>query len=400
MILLPFSCHCTELKVVPNNWANKNSSLKKDWYIYYRFYDPNYKEHPKLKQGKLVVIKRMNQFKTILERQESTRAIILQELEKLKIKAFNPITSKNLQDGSLELEIEPSTSFCKALFMAEKRISASPTTKRDLKSILKFVSNSASQLGYSDIPIKSISRKHLKQLLAHIEMVYGESAHRYNKIRSYLMILFNELVELEACEINPIRDLSKKKSIQRVRNLPNIENRETINKYLQQNHYRFWLFMHIFFHSGARLTEIMKVKRTDVNLTNQSFKITIQKGTINKEVIRPIKKIALPYWEEAIFSASSDDYIFSKGLEPGKEPIQSYQITKRWNRHIKKKLGIKEDFYSLKHLNLDQTAEILGIADASQMASHTSTEITAKYYALGEKQRQNERLKNIENKFA
>ncbi len=214
------------------------------------------------------------------------------------------------------------------------------------------------------------------------------------------MILFNELVELEACEINPIRDLSKKKSIQRVRNLPNIENRETINKYLQQNHYRFWLFMHIFFHSGARLTEIMKVKRTDVNLTNQFFKITIQKGTINKEVIRPIKKIALPYWEEAIFSASCDDYIFSKGLEPGKEPIQSYQITKRWNRHIKKKLGIKEDFYSLKHLNLDQTAEILGIADASQMASHTSTEITTKYYAIGEKQRQNERLKNIENKFA
>ena len=283
MILLPFSCHCTELKVVPNNWANKNSSLKKDWYIYYRFYDPNYKEHPKLKQGKLVVIKRMNQFKTILERQESTRVIILQELEKLKIKAFNPITSKNLQDGSLELEIEPSTPFCKSLLMAEKRISASPTTKRDLKSILKFVSNSATQLGYSDIPIKSISRKHLKQLLAHIEMVYGESAHRYNKIRSYLMILFNELVELEACEINPIRDLSKKKSIQRVRALPNIENRETINKYLQQNHYRFWLFMHIFFHSGARLTEIMKVKRTDVNLTNQSFKITIQKGTINQK---------------------------------------------------------------------------------------------------------------------
>lgn len=400
MILLPFSCHCTELKVVPNNWANKNSSLKKDWYIYYRFYDPNYKEHPKFKQGKLVVIKRMNQFKTILERQESTRTIILQELEKLKIRAFNPISSKNLQDDSLVLEIEPSTPFCKALLMAEKRISASPTTKRDLKSILKFVSNSATQLGYSDIQIKSISRKHLKQLLAHIEMVYGESAHRYNKIRSYLMILFNELVELEACEINPIRDLSKKKSIQRVRALPNIENRETINKYLQQNHYRFWLFMHIFFHSGARLTEIMKVKRTDVNLTNQSFKITIQKGTINKEVIRPIKKIALPYWEEAIFSASSDDYIFSKGLEPGKEPIQSYQITKRWNRHIKKKLGIKEDFYSLKHLNLDQTAEILGIADASLMASHTSTEITTKYYAIGEKHRQNERLKNIENKFA
>ena len=97
--------------------------------------------------------------------------------------------------------------------------------------------------------------------------------------------------------------------------------------------------------------------------------------------------------------AEEDDFIFSKDLLPGKSAIQSYQITKRWNRHVKKKLGISEDFYSLKHLNLDETATILGIDDASAMASHTSTNITSKFYAIGEKQRQNERLKKIENHF-
>ena len=72
MIILPFSCHCTELKVYPNNWTSKNASLKKSWYVYYRFYDPNFRDNPKFKTGKLVIIKRMNQFKTVSERQERT----------------------------------------------------------------------------------------------------------------------------------------------------------------------------------------------------------------------------------------------------------------------------------------------------------------------------------------
>lgn len=400
MIKLPFECYCSELKVHPKNWQLPRASLKKDWYVYYRFYDPTFIDNPKFKKGKLVIIKGMNQFKTIEERQADTKLIIEEEIGRLKNKAYNPITSKNMKVVLSQLDIEPSTSFIAALTMVEKRISASVSTKRDLKSILRYVTTAAIQLRYSDLPINSISRKHLKQLLSHIEICYGESAHRYNKIRSYLMMLYKELIELETVEVNPLRDLSKKKSIQRIRKLPSEGNRQIINEYLKQHQYRFWLFMQIFFHSGARLTEMMQVKRRDINLNEQSFIIIIKKGKVNKEVKRPIKNIALPYWKNAIEAAEENDFIFSKGLEPGKLAIQSYQITKRWNRHIKTKLGIKEDFYSLKHLNLDETASILGINDASEMASHTSASITTKYYAVGEKQRQNERLKSIENKFA
>ncbi len=400
MILLPFSCHCTELKVFPNNWTYKNASVKKDWYVYYRFYDPNFLDQPKFKYGKLVVIKRMNRFKLILERQTHTQLIIEQELDRLKCKAYNPIKRSSNDVVPTRLEIESSTPLIIALTTAEKRISASDSTKRDLKSTLRFITKAASQLEYSQIPINQISKKHIKQLLVHIDLSSGESPHRYNKIRSYLMILFKELIELEIIEFNPVRDLSKKKYVQRIRKLPTIEDRQTINSYLQNYHYQFWLFMQIFFHSGARLTELIKIKRRDLDLKEQHFLITVKKGSYYKEIIRPIKTIALPFWEKAILNAGPDDFIFSKGLEPGKSEIKSYQITKRWNRHVKKKLGIKEDFYSLKHLNLDQTAECLGIKDASAMASHGSIEITSKYYAIGEKQRQNERLKNIENKFA
>ena len=118
------------------------------------------------------------------------------------------------------------------------------------------------------------------------------------------MMLFKELIELEVVEVNPIRDLSKKKSVQRLRKLSSMENRKLINDYLQHHQYRFWLFMQIFFHSGARLTEMMKVRRQDVNLHEQHFMVTIKKGNAYKEVLRPIKNIALPFWEMVVESVA------------------------------------------------------------------------------------------------
>ncbi len=271
MITLPYSCHCTELNVYPNNWTSKNASLKKSWYVYYRFHDPNFRDNPKFKTGKLVIIKRMNQFKTVSGRQESTKLIIEQELDKLRNKAYNPITKKKGEVILFQSEIEPSCPFISALTLAEKRISASPSSKRDLRSILRFVKEAAIQLGYIEMPISMISRKHLKHLLAHIDLVKGESAHRYNKIRSYLMIIYNELIELEVIETNPLKDLSKKKSIQKIRKLPTKEDRQLISEYLHKHQYRFWLFMQMDF-GPLRLRSLFLTLRGLVSLSRHYLK--------------------------------------------------------------------------------------------------------------------------------
>ena len=399
MILLPYGCCCSPLKVHPKNWQTSTVSVKKGWYIFYRFYDPVFKDSPRYKKGKLVCIKRMNFCKSREERQVETQLLIDQELIKLKETAYNPITGKSMHIQE-SFEIEPFTPFIEALTKAEQRIQVAPSTRRDLRSMLRYVTNAAIHLRYNELPIKVISRKHIKQVLSHIDIYYGENSYRYNKIRSYLMILYKELIELETVEVNPLRDIAKKKRIEKLRRLPSLEDRRIIDQHLKEHQYRLWLFMHIFFHSGARLTEMMNIKKEDVNLTKQTFIVTIKKGSYYKEVEKPIKNIALPFWLEAMLSIEDDDFVFSKGLMPGKEHIQSFQITKRWNLHVKKKLGIKEDFYSLKHLNLDETAAILNINDAAAMASHTSTAVTLKHYAINEKSRQNERLKLIHNKFA
>jgi integrase len=143
------------------------------------------------------------------------------------------------------------------------------------------------------------------------------------------------------------------------------------------------------------------LKRKDIDLKNQRYKVIVRKGGINREVWKVIKTIALPYWEEVIEGADVGAYIFHAGLLPGisEKPINRFQITNRWKVHVKEKLNIKADFYSLKHSNLDEITELLSIQDAAKMASHTSTKMVEKNYAVGERQRQFERLKNLTNEF-
>jgi integrase len=400
MITLANSCYCSDLKVYPQNWKTSKASIKEDWMVYYRFYDPQFRQDPKYKKGKLVRLKGMNGFKTLLDRQNQTVKILEAELIKLKEEGFNPITGHFMQ-VALSSTIKASSPFLQALTDVERLITSSKSTKRDLKSTLGFVALASQQLGLSGMPVCQISRKHIKLLLNQIEANQAaESAHRYNKNRTYLMMLFKELVELEAIDTNPVREISKKQRMVPIRKLLTPAERTIIDKHLRESHYRFWLFTHIFFHSGSRLTEMMQVKGSDVDLVNQKFVVTVKKGKLFKQFFKPIKNSCLEYWREAIADCSDNEFVFSEGLIPGKSSINTDQITKRWKKHVKDKLGIDADFYSLKHLNLDETAALLDINAAAEMASHTNSKITAKHYALNEGHRQNQRLIDLPNRFA
>jgi hypothetical protein len=147
MLYLQNGCYCSSLKVHPKNWEAANVSLKKDWYIYYRFCDPQFKSNPIYRKGKLVILKGMNHHhKSIVTRQQETRRLMAEEVKKLKENNFNPITGKSNESHFIYL-IEPTTGFIKALVEIEKEIKGAPSTKRDLKSVSRFVTTAAKDLG-------------------------------------------------------------------------------------------------------------------------------------------------------------------------------------------------------------------------------------------------------------
>lgn len=381
-IQLQNGCSHSKLSVNPSNWNTKKAKIGVNWFINYRFYDSRF---PKPKQIK---IQGMNSFKTLIERQKETLRLIDEECKALQ-NGYNPFSIPN--NSALD-----SLSFIDALKLAIEKVSVAEVTKRDIKSSMAKFEFAITQLNWVQLSISDVSRKHIRQILD----VSSNTDDRFNKHRSYLMILISVLCELELVSFNYVRDIKKRKVVKYLRQVLTDEERTTVNEYLLVEYPEFHRFLHIFFHSGARISELMRLKVSDIDLPRKRFKMVIKKGTSYREVWKTIKNIAMPFWIELIKDANESDFVFSKGLKPGSIEIQPYQINKRWYRLVKKKFNIKADFYSLKHLHTTEVVEFLGINEAAKHNGHTSTSMVSKVYDINRANREEASIASLNNKFA
>jgi len=393
MIQLPNGCYCSELKVNPTNWKTLRATTSKDWYIQYRFYDPTILKNGKI-APKLKIIKGMNSSKTREDRRSDTQILIDNELS-LLLSGYNPITGIIAS----EEEINPRIYLLEAMAKALDKLTLEPKTRQGIVGMFRHFETGAKKLRYDMVQIGEIKRKHIRAIFDYLGGKNNWSNNTFNNYRKYMSIIFKELVELEAMEFNPIIGIAKKEVLKKIRTTLTEKERKMVTDHVESKYPTFWNFLQIFFHSGARISELLLIKKEDVDLKNQRFKIVVKKGRSRKEVMKVIKDVALPFWTNSVQNSKDGDYIFSYDLKPGALPITPIQITKRWYRLVKKPLGITADFYSLKHLNLDETAAILDLQAAASMAGHTTTVVTMAHYAVGEKERIHQRLRAVGNKF-
>lgn len=407
-------CSRSDISVIPANWNTKKASISSEWRIFYRFYDPTFKGTSKW--GKLIVVKGMNKYKTLLERQSSTRSFLAQETTMLDIQGLNPITGEyNAPAGMVtDQEISSDMNFIQALREGMKKMTVSTHTLVDVSCCVDGVEKACKKLwdsvnnrNYSDLPVTLISRRHIKYILEQCGKDNKRwSNHRYNRYKENLSMIFYALKEYEVVEFNPTKDISKKQHVPAIREILTADEFKTIESKLKLEFYNFWRYMMIFFKSGSRTTELLSLRKgSDIMLDKQEFAVIVKKGKRHKRDIRIIHDMVLPLWQEIWDLAGLGDYLFSRGLVPGADMIRKDQVCRRWNRHVKADvdkggLGIKKDFYSLKHLNTDQVAEALDINHAQLGDGHTTPVITLNNYAVGEKQRQRDRLKKVPTKFS
>lgn len=395
MIQLPNNCSCSVPSVYPPDWKTcKTSSLKKKWYVQYYFHDPEFQE--KYKYGKLVIVKSgVNRFKTLNERRSVISALLNFELERLQ-SGWNAITNVTITEVDFDYEIDPSTPATKAIDKAVSRIQGAKSTLSDLKTIKNHFNKSLRQLRIDSMPIKDLSRRHIKAALENISKNRNYSNARYNKVRSYLMIIFVELVELETIELNPIREIKKLKTFRKLKTILNKKERKLILSSLKEYNYEFWRFTVIYFHSGARISEIMQIQKKDVDILNCEFHIVVKKGRRYEEMIKPINFKVRDLWMELMNEAGTNDYLFSDGLIPGPLAISERQVTRRWKRHVKDKLNITADFSALKHLHTDLIAESMDLNMASAVNGHKSNKMALEHYAVNQNKRLMESMKHID----
>ncbi len=406
-------CSRSAITVSPKNWKT-TSMAKKPWMIFYRFHCPSQTgKGTRYPKGMLVTHRGMNEYKTADERRAFCKGTIEAIREDLEDCDYNPITGykKEMFEAiKTDYEIHPNTPLIEAWRLAYEKRKVSKGVKRDFRSVRKYAEVAAKNLKIDAMPIKEVRRRHMKSLLDQLGIVKRDTwtANNYNFYRSHLSMLFNELCQWEAIENNPMDKITKMKHAVAKRATLTKEQRIAIDQGLRKDNYRFWLFMQIFFLSGARETEMMQVKGHHVNLKEQTIKYLILKGTNYQYEYRPIPNNAVNLWEQALVDCKPHQHVFSRGLKPGDEPIKSYQITRRWERWVKlrvdsdgnKKYGENiPDFYSLKHSHSSEVSKRVGTRLAALHNQHTEAILKRNYDTEGVN-RDMEILKGIDIEFA
>lgn len=411
MTNLLFGCTCTELWVSPENW--RESTSKKNLlngYFQYYFFDPAFKDkYPKGKPCREKFKKKLKGFDTLVE-MKAAISFLTDEIEAKISKGYNPITETYmlLPEKPKKDKLHKDLPCVDAIELAWTKIleSADEDVKKPFDDVRiaknRFIKG-LKELHFDNILIKDLKTYHAKEVIAHVKITIGY----YNKFLSYMSKIFTELIEYDCIEVNPFKMFKKKKNRQKIREVLTEQEFVHIMTYLKTANYEFYRYAMIFHYSGARTTELLSVQKKHVNIKTQEYRVWILKGDRYVEETKVIMPDALPLWKEVFaLCKTKEDYLFAKGLVPGKDKMDPEQISRRWNRWVKTNYNnlfdknITADFYALKHLFLDKLDALQNNAAqdvnlAQVHASHRSPAITNSVYLTGKKKREREVLKNI-----
>lgn len=354
-----------------------------------------------------MAIRGMNAYKTLEERQDITRGLIDHEKDLLHTQGYNPITGQYMVPRSAAPEeVTTQTNFIDALRKAAEMARVEDNTRGSLLSVINSVEKAARCLydninycHYDRLNIGDVRRKHIKLILQWHEKNNPQfTDNTYNTYKRHISMLFIELIELEAMEYNYTRDIRTREIVRKKKVLLTPEEQKKVEG-LKNTHYHFWRYIRIFFRSGCRTTEMFSLKKEMVDLEKQEFTILVKKAKQFVEHIRPITDDILWLWQEVMNEAKAGQYLFSHGLRPNNKPARRQLAGRWWKELVKEGMGIKADFYKLKHLNTDEVARQEGI-ELAQAADGHKNKRTTMLYAVNEQERQRERLKKVEVKFA
>jgi hypothetical protein len=404
--ILPNGNSYSKITVVPKNWESGGSELLlKKWVVQYTYYVPG-------KDPRYIKKTEFNEHKTLKGRREAVKKIIKGLIFQLEKENFNPV-----ENTAKELEVIKDTNFKtfnEAIDLAFSKLEVSNSQLTTIRSVVKFLKIAIINLNFGDFDIKEIERKDILLILKEIEKIKikisGEfSNENYNHHLKQIHRIFEEMITWEITrDYNPCLKIPKKVIIEKLKIILEPEQVTKVNS-LKTDHYNFWRFIQIFFHSGIRINELLRVPVKDVNLNKQEFKALILKGKKPRWVIQPIKTIVLPLWVELLEGANPDFYIFAKDQKPGYnyntkgelQPIGRKTLSDLWLELVKDQFSIEANLYRLKHLNLDQIDALTtnNKENIAQIVGNHEDERVTEIYTVNKKQRKLELLKQVNNEF-
>lgn len=362
--------HFSEIKVSPKSWKTKlQSNLKKDWTIYYNYFCDDFPN------GKAIRFKGMNHEKTLEARQAATEILINNEIENLN-KGFNPITKQ--WESTVDF-LNEKTPFLQALEFARLKLKCAEITKDQIKFCITLITPICTKTGLAGKEIATVRRRDVKIMLD--ELVESGASHdKYNRVRSYLSMLYKYFVQLEIFEFNYIRDIEVLHHVPAKKRIFRSDDKIAFAK-LKTLNYPLWRFCTMFYFSGCRLSELRNVEISKISLEENYFTVFVKKGKIYEYIRKPINKNVKHLWLELLYEAGNNKYLFGNTLLPANEPCSKPSFDNKYKRWVWNKLDIHITPYALRHTFLNDITGKYGLAKAQDLAGHSNPK-TTKIYAV------------------
>jgi integrase len=225
-----------------------------------------------------------------------------------------------------------------------------PTTRKDKTNTLRPALH-----GWKKRPIRSITKSDVTRLLDN----YSDRPATKRKLYAYLNHFFEWAAERELVETNPCdRVRSPKPVSRRERILTN----EEIAALMKLSGSVWGSMLQIILLSGQRGIEVCKMRRSEIDLTSQTW--TIPAGTLKQGRLHivPLSSVACQIianeiaerpngWGEFIFGVGSDGQAAYNGRSNGMEEVRRLTVTSGWSGHdcrrtavtLMQKLGIPRE---------------------------------------------------------
>jgi len=384
----------------------KISTKGKEWFVWFRYYDSH------TNKMKLVIKKGGANTAGLPNRERTAQLNALKKaiLFKLQNQGWNPLTNtyplKTIEQ--IELERLQSMGFCEALDFAHSKCVVATKTKLDYGTTIRFMKLGAEQLGIHHTQISLIKKHHIKLLLEHVKNDRKWSNHAYNKNLGYLGAMLERLIDWEIIEINPVHKIKTLPVAETQMYQPLTDDEKNkIREYLYVNHYRFFVYLMVIYHTGIRPKEVLALKVKDINRDNSEITI-VPNLTAENSKTKNIRKVPINQHLQLLIREfrlqdySKDFYIFGSPFEAGKgnrgssktgsgvfhvdyfKPslisIKRDTVTKLWKKIVKDKLQINKYQYAMKHTGADD--KILAGIDLDalrELYGHSSKFMTEKY---------------------
>lgn len=288
-------------------------------------------------------------------------------------------------------------SFISALdFAIEKKTpNIGSKTLSGYNGTIKFIKDATKIVGLEHLQIVDTKRVHIKLIIEKAKEERKWTNNAYNKHLNHLKAILSELIQWDIIETNPAHKINNLVVAESDANNPAcVEDVEKIKLELESNHYNFWVFCLTIFHTGIRPEEILKITLAMVDMENSEIVLPAEITKTNRKRIVPINQHLMEYYRKMNFQyLPKDYYLFGSNREPGKGNIGKHKdfiaaptklkrdtATKRWERIVKKGLGIQMNMYALKHLGANRKILAgLELDSLRELYGHTSKLMTEKY---------------------